>query len=122
MFILLILRPFCSLYFGPSCSTNFFPGLRVQCSVDNPQYCHVGQPLTLAGRSGNALLLINALTQYHSELGTQGLSLIAAMGKTPQTVVQGRYSPTILKRTLVFCCKICKFECNTTSDWLNRMV
>ena len=34
----------------------------------------------------------------------------------------GSYSPTILKTILCLFLQDCKFECNTSSDWLNRTV
>ena len=34
--------------------------------------------------------------------------------------VQGPYPTTILKNIPCLFITICKFECNTTSDWLNR--
>ena len=42
--------------------------------------------------------------------------------KKENTGYRDVYSPTILKNFFCQFSNICKFECNTTSDWLNRMV
>ena len=71
-----------------------------------------------AGFSVHFVLALNCRMRHR---GMRLSSKYRTLVLETQCVYMCPYSPTILKNVLCLFPKICKFECNTTSDWLNHI-